>query len=336
MFQTEPIIFLQSFRNIFITFFMRFISTFLGYEPFFVAICIIIFFGFNLRKGFILTQIILLSVIINAILKIFFALPRPMYVDTNVLRFYGNYPEFNLVSKGAKTFFGLIDKNIINFIRSFSQNSNFSYGFPSAHVMNTTALWASLSLLFKKKLLIIFTPIIIVLMALSRMYLGRHFLIDVLGGAIFGLIIVFIVYYIYIKFNLNEKLFNKEFYLFKEKMKNFILFLYLLIIPLFLIYFFPYEIGALLGINLSFYIILIKGLPDDQGTLFKRVLRVNIVFILFFLIFFMLKGLIKLCNINEDFFIIVFIESFIPIFLTNIIAYFIFLKTKLYKLENAK
>ncbi len=50
----------------------------------------------------------------------------------------------------------------------------------------------------------------------------------------------------------------------------------------------------------------------------------------------MLKGLIKLCNINENFFIIVFIESFIPIFLTNIIAYFLFLKTKLYKLEDDK
>lgn len=336
MFQTEPIIFLQSLRNGFLTFFMRFITTAFGYEPLFVAICIIVFFGINLRKGFILTQIILLSVIINTALNNLFALPRPLYVDTNVLRFYGDYPEFNFVNKGAKTFFGLIDKNIINYIRGFAKNSNFSYGFPSAHVMNTTALWISLSLLFKKRIIIIFTPIIIILMALSRMYFGRHFLIDILGGAVFGLIIVFTFYYIYIKFKFNEKLFNKDIHLFKVKIKNFILFIYLFIFPLFLIYFFPKETGALLGINLSFYIMLINGLPDDQGTIIKRALRVNMVFILFFIIYFMLKGLIKLTFINEDFFIIKFIESFIPIFLTNIIAYFIFLKTKLYILKNVE
>ena len=96
MFQTEPIIFLQSFKNDFLTFFMRFISA-LGYEPYYVAICVIVLFGINFRKGFILTQIIIWAGIINSFLKQFFALPRPLHVDTNVLRFFGDYPEFNFV-----------------------------------------------------------------------------------------------------------------------------------------------------------------------------------------------------------------------------------------------
>lgn len=336
MFQTEPIIFLQSLRNGFLTFFMRFITTILGFEPLFVAICIIIFFGINSRKGFILAQIILLSVIISTILNNLFALPRPFYVDTNVLRFYGNYPEFNLVNKGSKSFFGLIDKNIIDFIRNYAKIPNFSYGFPSGHVMNTTALWVSLSLLFKKRLIIIFTPIIIVLMAISRMYLGRHFLADVIGGALFGLIISFAFYFIYINFNQNDKLFNKELYLFKLKLKNIILLFYLIIIPLIFLFFSPGAAGYLLSINLSFYIIVIKGLPDDHGTIIKRVLRVIIAFILYFLIYFTLKGLIKLINIDDDLFIIAFIENFISVFFAFIMIYFICLKTKLYKLNNDK
>ena len=335
MFQTEPNIFLQSFRNDFLTFFMRFITT-LGYEPFFVMVCVFVLFSINFRKGFILTNIIIWIVIVNIFLKNLFALPRPLHVDTNVLRFYGNYPEFGFVSKGAKSFFGFFDEEVINYIRNYAKNHDFSFGFPSGHVMCTTGLWVSLSLFFQKKLIIIFTPIIIILMAISRMYLGRHFLADVTGSAIFGLIVIFILYYIYIIFKLNEKLFDKELYIFKLKPKNLVLFSYLIILPLILLFFQAKIAGSLLAVNLSFYIISIKGLPDDHGTIINRVFRVSISIILYFLIYIILKSLIKLSNINDDLLIIEFIRSFIPIFSATVLTYLICLKTKLYKLENDK
>lgn len=331
MFQTGPIIFLQSFKNDLLTLFMRIIST-LGHESFFVVLCIIILFGISFRKGFILTQIILLMPIINNILKQIFALPRPLHVDTNVLSFYGNYAEFDFTGKGAKTFFGLLDKKVISFMRNYAKSHDFSFGFPSGHMMSSTGLWVSLSLLFKKRIIIIFTPIMIILMALSRMYLGRHFLADVIGGTIFALIIIFILYYIYIKFNLGENLFKKENYLLKTK--NFVLLFYLLIIPLIFLFMLPALAGILSAINLSFLIILIRGLPDDQGSVINRILRVNIAFISYVLIYFSIKGLIKLSSINDDIAIMEFIKNFIPVFSSTILTYFICLKTKLYKLEN--
>ena len=118
------------------------------------------------------------------------------------------------------------------------------------------------------------------------------------------------------------------------KTKNYVLLFYLLIIPLIFLFMLPALAGILSAINLSFLIILIRGLPDDQGSVINRILRVNIAFISYVLIYFSIKGLIKLSSINDDIAIMEFIKNFIPVFSSTILTYFICLKTKLYKLEN--
>jgi|WetSurSiteA1Bulk_404760.scaffolds.fasta_scaffold34700_1 membrane-associated phospholipid phosphatase len=68
-----------------------------------------------------------------------------------------------------------------------------SFGLPSGHTQKAVALWATLAVSFRKKWLWILSIFMIVLIALSRIYLGVHFLSDVLAGLV--ITILFLVIY---------------------------------------------------------------------------------------------------------------------------------------------
>lgn len=61
-------------------------------------------------------------------------------------------------------------------------------GFPSGHAQQSTAFWSSLALAYRGTMAAA-AVVMIVLVALSRVYLGVHFLGDVLGGAAIGLLL---------------------------------------------------------------------------------------------------------------------------------------------------
>lgn len=60
------------------------------------------------------------------------------------------------------------------------------HGFPSGHTQNTAAFWTSLALRFNRRWLWALAAVMVVLVALSRMALGVHMPVDVVGGAAFG------------------------------------------------------------------------------------------------------------------------------------------------------
>lgn len=72
------------------------------------------------------------------------------------------------------------------------------FGFVSSHAANTFALASILSFLFKNKPFTIIAFLWAAIVSYSRIYLGVHFPLDVLCGAVLGLIIGFAVFKAYL------------------------------------------------------------------------------------------------------------------------------------------
>jgi membrane-associated phospholipid phosphatase len=69
-----------------------------------------------------------------------------------------------------------------------------SFGLPSGHTQKAVAVWATLATSFKKSWLWILSIFMILMIALSRIYLGVHFFSDVLAGLLIS--ILFLVLYL--------------------------------------------------------------------------------------------------------------------------------------------
>ena len=187
MFETELHRWLQTFNAPAIEYFMRAVSVF-GEEEFYALLMLGVIFGVDRRKGFLLTQVLLWASLTTALLKHAFALPRPVDVDTLVKDITGerNCPS-PFVARGASGFFDLLPPDVVAYFRA---QPHISYGFPSGHCSSSVATCGSAAILFRRSWLIWATTAMIILMPISRMYLGRHFLADVLGGLVLGLLFI--------------------------------------------------------------------------------------------------------------------------------------------------
>lgn len=86
---------------------------------------------------------------------------------------------------------------LINIIRTVNKCGG-QYGFISSHASNFFALATFSSLIVKKKYFSILAFAIALLVIYSRVYLGVHYPSDVLGGAIWGFLIGFLIYKLYL------------------------------------------------------------------------------------------------------------------------------------------
>ena len=77
------------------------------------------------------------------------------------------------------------------------------YGFVSGHSANYFSLAMFTSLLFRNRSYSFFMFLVAVLIAYSRIYIGVHFITDVIPGAIIGMLIGSLVYYFYKKVRLR-------------------------------------------------------------------------------------------------------------------------------------
>lgn len=77
------------------------------------------------------------------------------------------------------------------------------YGFVSSHAANALGLAVFSSLLFKNKRYTLVIVIWAVIMGYSRIYLGIHYMSDVLGGMIIGSFIGYLTYFLY-SFSINK------------------------------------------------------------------------------------------------------------------------------------
>jgi len=150
-FDTAVYSFIISFKNPFLTFFFKFIS-YLASPPTLIILSLVMFLAFKNKKYGLLSLISLIFITIsNQILKLVFSRERP----------------FNLM---------MVEEH--------------GYSFPSGHAMVSTAFYGVLIyLIWKtnlnikyKKMWTIILSILILLIGISRIYLGVHYASDIVAG----------------------------------------------------------------------------------------------------------------------------------------------------------
>lgn len=140
--------------------------TFLGDGLFAVALVLfILLFASNKKIGFQLLIAFLLSGLIAQCMKAYFAMPRPFEILGS-----GSYPYFleGITNKGWKSF-------------------------PSGHTTTIFSITTTLAFLFRKSWIQVCLLALASLIGYSRIYLGCHFLSDVLVGAVVGILSSFLV-----------------------------------------------------------------------------------------------------------------------------------------------
>ena len=132
--------------------------TFLGTENFYLLILPIFVWWIDIGLGIRIGLALLLSAMINSILKVIFGMPRPYWVSDQ--------------------------------IRAYSSES--SFGLPSGHAQNAAVLWGMIAAKSKQMWVRVLMIIVIVMITISRNYLGVHFPSDSLAGLFVGGLMLFI------------------------------------------------------------------------------------------------------------------------------------------------
>lgn len=130
--------------------------SFLGQEEFFLVVMPFLYWCVDARLGLRIGLMLLISNGVNGFFKVLFAGPRPYWFEASVEGVTGES----------------------------------SFGVPSGHAQIAASVWGYMAALFKKRAFTIAALVIIFLIGLSRLFLGVHFLRDVLFGWLIGGILV--------------------------------------------------------------------------------------------------------------------------------------------------
>jgi len=188
----------------------------------------------------------------------------------------------------TSTIVNTVLKNIVNAtrpigvtgIRSLRLQTATGQSFPSGHTQGSATFWVSWIVQVRKKWIFIVGILAIFLVGYSRMYLGVHYPIDVIGGIVVGIIWVFISNYI---FDYAEKTGKKSILL-------------IMVIPMLIgmIFFKEKTYYTISGIVLGFYIGYI--IESKYIRYDVRNTRLNQIFklVIGLTIFILLKSVLKL------------------------------------------
>ncbi|MBI9048652.1 MAG: phosphatase PAP2 family protein [Anaerolineaceae bacterium] len=142
--------------------------TFLGEENFFMVLMPIFYWCIDMSIGYRFTLVLLLSNWINAFFKMLIHFPRPYWLSTS------------------------IKAHVIET----------SFGLPSGHSTNAASIWLFLAKQYRsKKLWVAFCITMTLLIMLSRLFLGMHFISDVLAGLLLGILLLVVFFWAEKKFS---------------------------------------------------------------------------------------------------------------------------------------
>jgi membrane-associated phospholipid phosphatase len=176
----DIVLWLQSLENWFFDLFFNAVS-FLGEEYFYIAVIGLVYWTLNKRFGEFLGITLGASITFNNVAKEFFESPRPFTESSEV------------INKRPGTSSG--------------------HSMPSGHVQGSSTFFFSIAFFSKVKGLLITSIIITILMMLSRMYLGVHYIQDVIVGAVIGITIAVVMYYFFDKYKENEKQLHRFYFI---------------------------------------------------------------------------------------------------------------------------
>ena len=279
----------SSFQGFFDVFWS--VITFCGEEIFFILVCAFVYWILDKHLAKIMATATLTSLVLNGVLKEICKIERPI-ADENV-----RFVEVDNIFVSTTKLIG-------------------TYSFPSGHAMISSSIFFSIASFYKNKKIWIEAIILSLLVCLSRIYLGVHWLFDVTVGASLGFIIVYGVLKLY------ERLKNKE------------IFIYIgLIVGALILVFLAKSsddykgIGAIIGLasGLIFEEKLV-GFDPKEGKVWKKVLRYIIGVAL---IFALKEGLKFVFNLIGDYEVRNVIRYFIIVFFGVGIYPLIFKKIKL-------
>ena len=132
--------------------------TVLGEEVFFTLLIFAVYWCIDRSTGIRLTILFLVSGYINTLAKVLAGQPRPFQHDSQVRK---------LFEAGGG-------------------------GLPSGHTQNTVIIWGELAYRFRKVWLCVIGGLLMLLVPISRVYLGVHFPTDLVGGYLVGFPILFL------------------------------------------------------------------------------------------------------------------------------------------------
>ena len=170
--------FIQSFRSEFFDFFFSLIS-FLGEEYVYILIFAVVYYAIDKKMGEFLAFSLFVTAGINTIIKGLVGAQRP----------FEKYPDR---------------------VDNLRPDTATGHSFPSGHTQNFTTFTMAASIYLKRNYLFIIAGVLSVLMAISRMYLGVHFLEDVLVSLVLGTLLAFGFNFVYNKYIIENR---KTFYL---------------------------------------------------------------------------------------------------------------------------
>jgi len=274
MFQTEPIIWLQNLASPALTWCMTAVTT-LGYAPVYVAGVLVLAFGVRMRPTLAVLVTILLSGILTESLKSALAFPRPSSVDVRVGEPGDPSPPSAVVDRGGGSDFWAPPAAEARTV--FRERGSDSYGFPSGHVSTATAFLFALAVWFRRKAVLGVAAVWVPLMALSRMYLGRHFLADVLGGVAVGLVAVLAALLLLRPFERDESPRPRAAGLIPLAAVTAVL----LGTTVMLRAVDAGNVGRFLGVVATYGFLVATGFPRDDGSLRRRTARVLSAALLF-------------------------------------------------------
>ena len=161
------IIIIQQVESPLLDSFFRVITS-LGDELFYLLLFPLLLWCVDFYLGIRVGIIFLLSVYVNAGLKEIFQQPRPFDILAEIQKVHAS-----------------------------------GYGFPSGHAQSSLIVWGSIAYWEKQIWIRNLSVLLILLIGFSRIYLGVHFPTDILGGWLFGGLILGLSYFIFLKIKLD-------------------------------------------------------------------------------------------------------------------------------------